>query len=134
MKTVFCYSLYIICTSLLYFDALFTAGGFSTREVVVTFSAKESVSLTKAIIACTLQRILYKGSDPGLGDGNNNPLIEGDSRPGSPSSPSSSSVQQQQQQQMDRSLQGSWDDTMKSLRVATDEDLAAIAAYQTEKG
>ena len=96
-------------------------GGFSTREIMVTFSAKESVSLTKAIIGCTLQRILYKG----LEDGNNNPLREGEGGPGSPSSSSF--------QQIDRSLQGAWDDTMKTLRVATDEDLAAIATYQSEK-
>ena len=105
------------------------SGGFSTREIVVTFSAKESVSLTKAVVACTLQRILYKGSvrgQVGFEDGDSNPLTEGGSGPGSPSSSSL--------QQVDRSLQGTWDDSMKTLRIATDDDLAAIAAYQTEKG
>eukprot|EP01041_Mallomonas_annulata_P003640 gene3640-7257_t len=75
----------------------------SSKEIVVTFTSSEAVHLDAAKIFCLLRRIEYSKTE---GDGGGSSGGEGETS----------------------SLCGIWDDSMKSIRPATDGDLERIAA------
>ena len=76
-------------------------GPKGTREITMSFNASEPVKLEAAEVSCILKRIDYK-LNPKL-------AVEGEDI------------------EPDSSLWGLWDDSMKSLRPAADEDLKLIA-------
>ena len=84
-------------------------GPKGTREITLTFSASEPVKLEATEVSCSLKRIEYK-INPKF-------AVEGEDI------------------QPDNSLWGLWDDSMKTVRSATDEDLKFIsdAAEALEK-
>jgi hypothetical protein len=77
-------------------------GPKGSRAVVCTFATSEPVKVDAAAVTCALRRIEYK-PDPALDEA---------------TAPDESS------------LWGKWDDTMKNVRAATDEDVAAIEAAE----
>ena len=84
-------------------------GPLGKRQVTVTFSAAAPIKLDKAAVTCTLTRIEYK-PDPAIPEGQVD----------------------QAKQDAEVELWGVWDDSMKSSRKATSEDLAAIKAAADE--
>jgi len=84
-------------------------GPLGKRQVTVTFAPKAPLKLEKAAVNVTLTRIEYK-PDPSI--------VEADFN--------------QAKQDAEEELWGRWDDSMKSTRPATDEDLATIQAAKDE--
>lgn len=72
-----------------------------SREITVTFSAMDAVKLSRTPITCSLRRIAYTARKDAGED-------ERDSQ---------------------KSLWGLWDDSMKSVRPASETDLASIATF-----
>ena len=76
-------------------------GAMTCKEITVTFSALDPVKLDKIPITCTLRRITYVLAKDGI-----------------------------EESEGPESLWGVWDDSMKSVRPASTEDLAVITANQ----
>lgn len=120
-------------------------GPLCSKEITVTFSAIEPITLSSTPITCTLRRIAYVTAEEGTGEDNDVSVDSKEKISGKKSEGEKASEKEKEREKIkevrerarekdrerEQSLWGLWSDSMNSIRPATPADLTLIASTHT---